>query len=267
MASNKKFSKRATFNQLKHVTRDIKYPKNIDIDKERTHLNYSLSPERNMTDYEYLKKRLGEVEIANDRQDRVYMSGWVITKPVDLNGEYEDIFFEECYNFLKDRYGEKNVISANVHKDESGQPHMHFCFAPITEYTPNENLVKVVEYFKQNPESTNTKASKELGISRKTVLRYKHKTEDDIKYEKLSAKSVINKKELITFHSDLQNYLDKKRIPAKVNTGITKKQGGNMTVEQLKMQRNHLMEVHNGDIGEIIQTIDNIIEKVEEFEL
>lgn len=263
MASNKKFNKQATLNQLKHVTREIKYPKNIDIDKSRSHLNYSLSPERDITDYEYLKERLSEVEITADNSDRIYMSGWVITKPVDLKDEFEDDFFKECYNFLKDRYGEKNVISANVHKDESGQPHMHFCFTPVTEHTPNENMVKVIEYFKKNPESTNTKASKELGISRKTVLRYKHKTDDDIKYEKLSAKSVINKNELKSFHADLQNYLNKKKIPAKVHTGITKKQGGNMTVEQLKMQRKHLLEVHGGDINEIVETIDKIIETVE----
>ncbi|STO01893.1 Uncharacterised protein [[Eubacterium] infirmum] len=58
MASNQKFNKHAVYNQLKHVSRELKYPKNIDIDKNRSHLNYSLAPERNMTEFEYLKKGL-----------------------------------------------------------------------------------------------------------------------------------------------------------------------------------------------------------------
>lgn len=268
MASNQKFNKQAIFNQLKHISREIKYPKNIDIDKSKTHLNYSLSPERKMTEFEYLKKRLNEIYIHSSRQDINYMSGWVITKPKDLPKYFEKDFFNECYNFLVDRYGgEQNVISAEVHKDESGEPHLHFCFVPVTENEPNENLVKVVNYFKEHPEENNTKASKELGISRKTIRRYRNCTDDDIKYEKLSAKEVINKKELITFHSDLQQYLNHKNIPAKVHTGITKKNGGNMTVEQLKMQRNHLLEKYDGDIAEIVDAIDNIIEELEEFEI
>ena len=32
MASNQKFNKQAVYNQLKHVSRELKYPKNIDID-------------------------------------------------------------------------------------------------------------------------------------------------------------------------------------------------------------------------------------------
>lgn len=261
LASNQKFNKKAVYNQLKHVGRNIKYPKNTDIDKTRTHLNYSLAPIREESPYEYFKNRLSEISYMK-RDDIVYMSGWIITAPKNLKKEYEDDFFRACYEFLEDRYGgEKNVISADVHKDESGQPHLHFCFMPIVENEPNENMLNVIEYFKKNPGSNNTKASLDLGISRKTVRRYRELTEKDIKYEKLSAKTVINKKELITFHQDLQKYLDKKNIPAKVHTGITKKKGGNMTVEQLKMQRDYLLE--RGAVNEIISTIDDIIESVE----
>ena len=41
-------------------------------------------------------------------------------------------FFELSYKFLSERYGEKNVISAYVHKDET-TPHMHFLFIPIVD--------------------------------------------------------------------------------------------------------------------------------------
>ncbi|MBT2158000.1 plasmid recombination protein [Clostridioides difficile] len=32
---------------------------------------------------------------------------------------------------MKDRYGDKNIVSATVHFDET-TPHMHFNFVPIT---------------------------------------------------------------------------------------------------------------------------------------
>lgn len=263
MASNQKFNKQAVYNQLKHVSRELKYPKNIDIDKNRTHLNYSLSPQRNITEFEYLKKRLDEIYIHSDRQDINYMSGWVITKPKELPDEYEEKFFKACYDFLCNRYGgDKNVISADVHKDESGEPHLHFCFVPVAQNIPNENMVKVIDYLKENPEANNTKAANELGISRKTVRRYRNCTDNDIKYEKLSAKDVINKADLQSFHQDLQKYLDKLRIPARVYTGITKAQGGNMTVQQLKMQRKHLID-HGGNVDEIVKTIDNILNELD----
>lgn len=40
-------------------------------------------------------------------------------------------FFEDSYNFLCDRFGKDNVISATVHMDER-TPHMHFNFVPVT---------------------------------------------------------------------------------------------------------------------------------------
>lgn len=265
MGANKKFDKTEVVNQLRHVLREVKYPKNVDIDKTRTHLNYSLTPERDLSAYEYLKKRLSEVQVANKRGINL-MSGWVITKPKELDDNFEEAFFKACYDFLSERYGgEKNVVSCEVHKDESGEPHMHFCFVPVAEYTPNENLVKVVEYMKENSHKNNTQASKELGIDRKTVRRYRNKTDADIKYEKLSAREVINKQDLITFHSDLQKYLDKLKIPAKVKTGVTKAQGGNITVEELKKQRNYIIE-HQDKLTHLMEDIEvQSIEKEMEF--
>ncbi|MDO4518296.1 MAG: plasmid recombination protein [Bacillota bacterium] len=242
MGANKKFGRQEVTNQLRHVLREIQYPKNTDIDPERTHLNYSLTPTRYQTPREYLKERLDELHVHN-RSDRVILSGWVITKPQDLPEKDERAFFEACYEFLESRYGgEKNVIAAEVHKDESGEPHIHFLFTPVTVYRPPENMLKVIEFLKEHPEMNNTHAAEALGISRKTVRRYRDKTDADVKHEKLAAKDVINKEDLVTFHKDLQKFLDQRGIAANVNSGITKAQGGNMTVEQLKMQREHLLK-------------------------
>ena len=83
--------------------------------------------------------------------------------------------------------------------------------------------------------------------------------------EKLSARSVINKKDLQSFHSDFQSYLDNLGIPAKIKTGVTKAQGGNLTVDQLKMQREYLIRRGDG-LWDAIGNIDKTLEK-EEIEI
>src|SRR5690625_7456200 len=47
----------------------------------------------------------------------------------DLDTEY---FFEDTLEFLKEEFGEKNLVYATVHLDER-TPHMHFGFVPITD--------------------------------------------------------------------------------------------------------------------------------------
>lgn len=55
---------------------------------------------------------------------------------------------------------------------------------------------------------------------------------------KVSAKEVINLKELYNFHDDFQSYMDKTGIKgAKVKTGYTKANGGNRTVKEMKRER------------------------------
>lgn len=239
MGAVTKFDRSSMYNQLRHVAREIEYPKNRDIDPGRTHLNYSLTPERDISPKEYLKNRLSQLHITNEKEQNLMM-GWVITKPKELDDIWEEEFFEACYEFLKDRYGgEQNVISAEVHKDESGEPHLHFCFIPVKKNTPNENMVKVIEYLAKHPEANNTQAGKALGVDRKTVRRYRKYSVNDIKSEKVTARDVVNPNDLRTFHDDLQNYLYMKGIPAKIKTGITKKNGGNKTVEEMKAERDY----------------------------
>jgi hypothetical protein len=68
------------------------------------------------------------------------MCSWVVTLPrTDEYGEERSYteheimgFFREAYRMLADRYGEKNVVSAYVHMDET-TPHMHFAFVPVIE--------------------------------------------------------------------------------------------------------------------------------------
>ena len=129
MASVEKFTASAVVNQLRHIERTIAHPANDDIDPRRMHLNYQLSPDRGMTSYDYYKQRLSEL-YCYKRDDVVTLSGWVVTAPADLPPEQHEQFFRSVYDFLAHRYGEENVISAVVHNDESGEPHLHFDFIP-----------------------------------------------------------------------------------------------------------------------------------------
>lgn len=190
--------------------------------------------------------RQGAVASELDRADLNVMCGWVITKPKDLPEREERRFFRLCYDFLIQRYGgEQNVVTAAVHRDESGESHLHFCWIPVTKHTPSPLLEKVVRYFEQHPAETNvSKIAQDLGVSRKTVRRYRNCTAVDIQREKVSAKEVVDRAELISFHPDLRAWLLHHGLDANVNSGITMEQGGNRTVAELKQERERLREQH-----------------------
>jgi len=201
MASVKKFTKSAVVNILRHVERTIKNPANQDIDSTKINKNYFLSPDRKKSSYDYFKERKKELYCHN-RADVNVMVGWVVTIPKDAHPEDEEKFFQTTYNFLEDRYGEANVVQSIVHKDESGQPHLHFNFIPTV---PDKN-----------PKHEST--------------------------EKICAWEVINKKELQKFHPDLQKYLKNNGVKANIVSGITKAQGGNKTVWEMKQERERSYE-------------------------
>ena len=142
MASVAKFSAGAVRNQLRHNRREIEHSGNPDIDPERQGQDYILSPDRGMSDYDYYKERLSQLYVYG-REDVKTMAGWVVTAPQDLSVERQSAFFKTTYEFLENRYGCENVIQAVVHDDESGQPHLHFCFIPTVEDKKHEQGYKV----------------------------------------------------------------------------------------------------------------------------
>ena len=123
-----KFTRNQSGNILVQVLISRTY-KNQEIDHSKTYLNYNLAPEHTgMTDYEFMKKRCEEFKVLK-RKDVNWLVSWVITMPTDYKGN-KALFFREAYNFMENRYGKDNVVSAYVHLDETS-PHMHFCFVPV----------------------------------------------------------------------------------------------------------------------------------------
>lgn len=134
MANYAKYSKSAMGHLTKHYERakndngDYVRFGNQNIDTSLTHLNYNLAP-HGKSQMDFIHDRLDEVYCMK-RDDVITMASCVVTVPKDVPKEYEAEFFERAYRFLAEKHGEKNVISAYVHNDET-TPHMHFSFIPI----------------------------------------------------------------------------------------------------------------------------------------
>lgn len=86
MAALYKFHREDVLNILRHNQREIQEQKE-HIDTNRSPLNYSLAPERGMTDYYYYTKRIEEVHCYN-RKDIVTMASWLVTLPRYYNKLY-----------------------------------------------------------------------------------------------------------------------------------------------------------------------------------
>lgn len=120
-----------------HNQRESENSKNPDIDRGKSSLNYDL---HNHHKINYIHKTK---EILKDgysgsraiRKDAVVMTSTLISSDKkffeNLSPDDQRKFFESTYNKLKELYGEKNILSAVVHLDET-TPHMHVCSVPLT---------------------------------------------------------------------------------------------------------------------------------------
>ena len=128
MAHAAKYTASASGHMLSHYDRS-KDGLSGNIDPSRTHLNYNLGPEREGSQLDFIHQRMSEVRCLK-RADVNIMCDWVVTLPKyqwhDNNihmtpnkEQVERIFFERVYRFMADRYGEQNIISAYVHRDET----------------------------------------------------------------------------------------------------------------------------------------------------
>ncbi len=146
---------------------------NPDINFNLSFANYDLCPSQNENFYQAVKERIDSLNLPRAvRKDAIVMGQVLVTSDMDFfmemdmqygnmraalsselynsdvpfSASYTDPyinsrlgehptkeFFRRAYDFLADRYGRENVISAVVHMDEKGAPHMHFNFVPVTE--------------------------------------------------------------------------------------------------------------------------------------
>ena len=110
------------------------YKSNLDIDVERSKNNYHLVPPPKYTYKKEINRMVAEAG-CKVRKDSVLMVETLITaSPEFMNNlppEEQKEYFSMALDFLAERVGRQNILSAIVHMDEK-TPHMHLCFVPIT---------------------------------------------------------------------------------------------------------------------------------------
>ena len=125
-----KFQVKGCYRIIEHATRYRDTCKNVnysnpDIDKTRTQENYHIGIERNNL-YGYLKDTVKKYDAITPpkrvKKDRVVLTGFCFTVPEGIaNTPAEKEYFNHCYDWLKKSFGEDNIITADVHRDEIHQ--------------------------------------------------------------------------------------------------------------------------------------------------
>lgn len=174
---------------------------NPDIDFSKTEDNYSLKERPNKTYNQVIKERIDSLELKKAvRKDAVVMCSFVITSDKEffnnISLEQEKAYFQKAYNFVKDKYGEQNIISAEVHKDET-TPHLHINFIPVTQ----DNRLSAKSLFdkkslKQLQDDFYSQVSREFGLDRGGVEEHQ-KNIDKVTYKKEKVKNELHEIEQI----------------------------------------------------------------------
>lgn len=217
MAHVEKFTQGSVNGLSIHIERKTTNHSNPDIDSERTYLNYDLCDKEGDMN-QRLKNRLAEVYCFN-RADVKVMADWIVTLPKSLEQETmstQKEFFKTTVDFLDERYGSQNVLSATVHHDET-TPHLHYAFIPVVFDEKNQR-------------------------------------------EKVSAKEVLTRKELSSFHQDLDNYL-KQQIPHIYQEGILNNQ--TIGIDDVKIIKKMAKEIAEKET-ELSQRKEHINKKIKE---
>ena len=169
------------------------------INRELTKNNFTIGE---IHDRNWIAERLKNVYQKPNQKKPVETCDIVVTLPQTESTDIKNVrqFMQAAYNSLKKQYGNNdNIVGCWVHLDEA-QPHMHFAFLPISERNS-----------KQKPEFK----------------------------EKLSTRAYWPKKNsLQEMHRTLQKDIDHEmgRHIEGINDGITKEQGGNKTIVELKKE-------------------------------
>lgn len=144
MAHLDKFTYRSIMPIMKEAYRELEneddYKNNVDLTKSKN--NYTM--EHTEGSYEFRQKIKARInEIMGDRKmqrQTQCMCSWVFTMPeeflippgmesMEFLKKRQREYFEACYEWCKEEYGEKNVIEGIVHYDET-TPHITVLFVP-----------------------------------------------------------------------------------------------------------------------------------------
>lgn len=117
-----------------HERQKEKYASNPDIDTERTKYNFHIVKPQGRY-YHFIKKRIEEAGCRTRKDSTRFVDTLITTSPEFFKGKSikeTQEFFQRAGDFLIDRVGRENIVSAVVHMDEK-TPHLHLTFVPLTE--------------------------------------------------------------------------------------------------------------------------------------
>ena len=120
----------------RHNQRENRNYSNKDIDTTMSDLNFDLVNSQNISFTKKVKDIIDSKRITKKaiRKDAVTYCECIISSDNDffrnLDIKEQQRFFEVSLKFLENRIGKDNIISANVHLDET-TPHMHLGFVPM----------------------------------------------------------------------------------------------------------------------------------------
>ena len=222
-----KFARCAVGNIFYHIERDgTRNHSNTNIDKARTHLNYTLLEDGQTVQkrYEQILQR-DDLKVSN-RNDLKTVVSCCITLPQNITDEEQQRqFFEAVFQAHCEKFGKENVIFAEVHCDET-QKHLHFGFVPIVK-------------------DKKPKAKKKF---------------------KVSAKELITKEFLQTYHKDIEDRINE-ILPFKVSLLKTAEEiSKNAPVPMgiYKKRFEAMEDFQNEQIEKALETADAVVNRANE---
>lgn len=117
-----------------HERKKERYASNPDIDTERSKYNFHIiKPKERYS--RFIKHRIEEAGCRTRKDSTRFVDTLVTASPEFFKGKSTQetvAYFKRATEFLADRVGRENIISAVVHMDEK-TPHLHLVFVPLTE--------------------------------------------------------------------------------------------------------------------------------------
>lgn len=183
----------------RHNQRENKNYGNEQVDLNKSHLNYDLQNQQRINHLKTIDEIIKSQRTSDKaiRKDAIVEVNTVIGSDKDffnkLSDQERDRFFKESYEYLKEKVGEKNVVSSIVHLDET-TPHMHFSFVPMNEDGTLSAKKKINRNFLREIQDEFPRHMKERGFDIERGMENSTKKHlKDLDYKKQEIKKDIEK--------------------------------------------------------------------------
>ena len=116
-----------------HERQKEQYASNPDIDTSRSKYNFHIvKPEGRY--YHFIQSRIEQAGCRTRKDSTRFVDTLITASPEFFKGKSPkeiQAFFQRAADFLINRVGRENIVSAVVHMDEK-TPHLHLTFVPLT---------------------------------------------------------------------------------------------------------------------------------------